>query len=295
MREMLGDVPSKVAVGFLLIVVTAALVAPMIATTDSSAARHGSDSGLSASLRHDPNEIDLSQRLQGPSLQHPMGTDELGRDVFARIIHGARVSLAVGIAAGVIALFVGSMLGVLAATSGGWIDAMVLRLIEIALCFPFYFVALAVVSVMGPSITSLLVALVLTSWTGEARLVRGEVLRLRGGNVVEAARSSGAGRARIMMRHVLPNVITPAIVSSGFGVAAAILAESALSFLGFGVPLPLSSWGSMLASAQDHLLTAWWLALFPGIAIALTVGAIQILVERVRRRVAVEAATSPIR
>lgn len=302
-----ADTAGKIALAVLIVTIAVAVLAPIIATARPWIARD--DAGnllmfpregemtalLRAPVPHDPNAIDLTERLEPPSSDHLLGTDGLGRDVLARIIHGARVSLTIGVAAGVVALLIGTVLGIAAGSAGGWIDALVLRLIETALCFPFYFVALAIVTVLGPSLGTLLLALVLTSWTAEARLVRGEVLRLRDGGVVEAARSAGAGSLRILVRHVLPNAITPAIISSGFGVAAAILAESALSFLGFGVPLPLASWGSMLATADDHLFVAWWLALFPGLSIAMTTGAIQVLAERARRRVAVESSPVALR
>lgn len=309
MRGRLSDLLAGLAVVAITAVAIFAIFAPLLATDRPWLARQGDgaleilpESALEgaqtiirAPVPHDPDAIDLSRRLRPPSGAHVLGTDELGRDVLSRVIHGSRISLLVGVSAGLIALVAGVLLGIAAGTLGGWADALVLRLIEVALCFPFYFVALAVVTVLEPSVGSLLLALVLTSWTAEARLVRGEVLRLRGGGVIEAARSSGAGRARILLRHLLPNAITPAIVSSGFGIAAAILAESALSFLGFGVPLPLASWGSMLAVADDHLFVAWWLALFPGLAIAVTAGSIQILAERARRRVAVETSPLPLR
>lgn len=303
---MRSDWILRCAAAVLITMVATAILAPLLATDKALIARTGEgirvlpDEApervvIGAPVPHSPDSVDLGRRLEAPSARHLLGTDELGRDVLSRIIHGGRVSLVIGIGAGLLAFAVGAILGLAAGWYGGVVDWLVLRLIELALCFPFYFVALAVLVVFDPSITSLLVALTITSWTGEARLVRGETLRLRSGTLVEAAISTGAGRLRVMYRHLLPNAVTPAVVSAGFGVAAAILGESALSFLGFGVPLPTASWGGMLSTADDHLLTAWWLALFPGAAIVLTTASIQVVTERFRRRLAVESSPVPIR
>ncbi len=229
-----------------------------------------------------PNEISLGQRLSPPGGGHMLGTDDLGRDVLARMIHGARVSLAVGITATLIALVVGSVLGALAGYYGGAVDWLVSRLIEVVLCFPFLFLVLGIVALFRPSLMTMVVALGLTSWTSEARFVRGELLRIRDSEYAQAARAIGAGDARIIFRHLLPNALAPVIVSASFGVAAAILTESALSFLGLGVPLPTASWGGILAAAYEHVDYAWWLVLFPGIAIFGTVAAFNIIGEQVR-------------
>lgn len=253
-----------VAAAVLLTLVTlAALFAPLIAG--------------------DPNLPDLTKRLSAPSSVHLMGTDELGRDVFARVIFGARVSLAVAFLAAAAAFLIGTTVGAIAGYFGGVVDWIVLRLIELALCFPFLLLALAILAVAGPSVSALVLALALTSWTTEARFVRGEMLRVRESEFAAAARASGAGALRIVFRHLLPHALPPAIVSAGFGVASAILAESALSFLGFGVPLPLASWGSILSSADDHLATAWWLALFPGLAVFATVASVNVIADQLRR------------
>jgi peptide/nickel transport system permease protein len=231
----------------------------------------------------DPYEVDLSARLQAPSARHWLGTDELGRDLLARLIAGARLSIGIGLGAALLAFLFGTIAGALAGYFRGWIDFVVLRLIEIIVCFPFFFLVLAIVAVLGQSVGAIVLALAVGSWTSEARLVRGEMMKVRELDYAVAARASGAGGIRIAIRHLLPNSVGPAIVSASFGAAGAILGESALSFLGFGVPLPYASWGSILASATHHLRDAWWLSLFPGLAIFITVAAFNLLGERLRR------------
>lgn len=235
-----------------------------------------------APVRFSPNTIDLSSRLQPPGGGHLLGTDDLGRDVLSRMIHGARVSLTVAFFATIIALVVGSFLGALAGYYGGAADWLISRLIEVVLCFPFLFLVLGIVALVKPSILTIMIALGLTSWTGEARYMRGELLRIRDMEFAHAARASGAGDARIVFRHLLPNALAPVLVSASFGVAYAILTESALSFLGLGVPLPTASWGSILSAANEHIDYAWWLILFPGMAIFTTVAAFNVIGERFR-------------
>jgi len=231
---------------------------------------------------YSPNAIHLPGRLQPPGDGHLLGTDDLGRDVLARIIHGARISLAVGFLATALSLVVGSILGALAGYYGGAIDWIVSRLIEVVLCFPFLFLVLAIVALFRPSLTTIMIALGLTSWTTEARYVRGEFLRIREMEFAYAARASGASDSRIIFRHLLPNAFAPVLVSASFGVAFAILTESALSFLGVGVPLPMASWGSILSVAQQFMDYAWWLVVFPGVAIFTTVVAFNIIGDRLR-------------
>lgn len=237
---------------------------------------------LSAPVPFSPNTIDLGARLSAPGAAHYLGTDDLGRDVLSRMIHGARVSLIVGFFATIIALVVGSFFGALAGYYGGAADWIVSRLIEIVLCFPFLFLVLGIVALFKPSMYTIMIALGLTSWTSEARYVRGEFLRIREMEFAQAARASGARDARIIFRHLLPNALAPVLVSASFGVAAAILTESALSFLGLGVPLPTASWGSILSAAREHLEYAWWLVVFPGVAIFTTVASFNIVGERFR-------------
>lgn len=229
-----------------------------------------------------PDAIDLSSRLSPPTEHHLLGTDDLGRDVLTRMIHGARVSLTIGIVATVISLVVGSFLGAIAGYYGGFADWAVSRLIEIVLCFPLLFLVLAIVALFQPSLYTILIALGLTSWTTEARFMRGEILRIRDLEYAQAARASGARDFRIIFRHLLPNAVAPVLVSASFGVASAVMTESALSFLGFGVPVPTASWGSILSVAYEHVEYAWWLALFPGLAIFTTVAAFNVLGDRLR-------------
>jgi len=230
----------------------------------------------------DPDAIDLSNRLVPPNGTYPLGTDELGRDILARMIHGARVSLTIGLLATLISVVIGSTLGAIAGYYGRAADWIVSRLIEVVLCFPFLFLVLGIVALFRPSLTTIMIALGLTSWTNEARYVRGEFLRIREAEFAQAARASGARDARIIFRHLLPNAIAPVIVSASFGVAWAILVESSLSFLGLGVPLPTASWGSILSDAKSQIEYAWWLILFPGLAIFTTVAAFNVIGERFR-------------
>jgi peptide/nickel transport system permease protein len=233
-------------------------------------------------IRFAPDTVDMAKRLQPPGAEHWLGTDELGRDLLSRMIHGSAVSLAVGFTAAAIALLVGSLLGAIAGFYGGAVDWIVSRLVELVLCFPFLFLVLAIVAFFPQSLLTIILALGLTSWTNEARLVRAEFLRLKGREFSEAARASGARDHRIIVRHLLPNALAPVIALASFGVGSAILIESALSFLGLGVPLPMASWGSILATADDYMGHAWWLALFPGLAIFLTVAACNVLGDSLR-------------
>jgi len=237
---------------------------------------------LRAPVAFSPNTIDLGSRLLPPGNGHYLGTDDLGRDVLSRMIHGARISLTVGFFATIIAVLVGSFLGAMAGYYGGAADWIVSRVIEVVLCFPFLLLLLGIVALFRPSMLTIMIALGLTSWTNEARYVRGEFLRIREVEFAQAARASGARDGRIIFRHLLPNALAPMLVSASFGVASAILTESALSFLGLGVPLPTASWGSILSTAHEHIEYAWWLVLFPGLAIFSTVAAFNIVGERVR-------------
>jgi peptide/nickel transport system permease protein len=237
---------------------------------------------LAPSIAGDPNAVDLASRLRPPDRTHRLGTDDLGRDVLSRVIHGARISLTVGFTATAISLLIGSLLGALAGYYGGVADWIVSRLIEIVLCFPFLLLVLGIVALFRPSFITIMIALGLTSWTTESRFIRGEFLRIRDMEFAQAARASGARDSRIIFRHLLPNAFAPVLVSASFGVASAILTESALSFLGMGVPPPTATWGNILFSAEQHLEYAWWLAVFPGVAIFMTVAAFNIIGDRVR-------------
>jgi peptide/nickel transport system permease protein len=232
--------------------------------------------------KYDPNGVDLLHRLTPPSALHCFGTDDLGRDVLARMMFGARVSLTIGFAATALSLVLGSFFGALAGYYGGAIDWIVSRIIEIVLCFPFLFLLLGIVALFNPSMTTILVALGLTSWTTEARFIRGEFLKVREMEFAQAARASGASDARIIFRHLLPNSLAPVLVAASFGVANAILVESALSFLGLGVAVPTASWGSILSIAEEFIDYAWWLVIFPGMAIFTTVASFNIIGDRFR-------------
>lgn len=230
----------------------------------------------------DPGVVDISHQLQAPSLKAWMGTDDLGRDVFARIAYGARISLLVGFVAVGITTAVGIFLGAIAGYYGGWIDTLIMRFVDIMLCFPSFFLILAVIAFLEPSIWNIMIIIGLTGWMGVARLVRAEFLSLRERDFVLAIRSLGAGDARIILRHILPNALSPVLVSAALGVAGAILTESALSFLGIGVQPPTPSWGNMLIAGKQTLGTAWWLSVFPGLAILLTVLGYNLLGEGLR-------------
>ena len=230
----------------------------------------------------DPGAIDIALRLQSPSFDYPLGTDDLGRDVLARILYGARISLLVGFVAVGIATFIGILLGAMAGFYGRWVDSLIMRFVDIMLCFPSFFLILAVIAFLEPSIWNIMIIIGLTSWMGVARLVRAEFLSLRERDFVVAARAIGARDTRIIFRHILPNAISPVLVSATLGVAGAILTESALSFLGIGVQPPTPSWGNMLIAGKQTLGTAWWLSVFPGLAILFTVLGYNLLGEGIR-------------
>jgi len=234
---------------------------------------------------YNPDFIDLKQVLMPPSAAHLLGTDTLGRDVLSRIIYGARVSLLVGFVAVGIATLIGLLVGALAGYYGGVLDQILMRLVDLMLCFPTIFLILAVIAVLGPSIWNIMAVIGLTSWMGVARLVRAEFLSLREREFVVAARALGASDARLIWRHLLPNALTPVMVSATLGVAGAILVESSLSFLGLGVQPPTPSWGNMLTMGKDNIEIAWWLSVFPGLAILVTVMSYNLLGEGIREAI----------
>lgn len=230
----------------------------------------------------DPAAINAYQVLLPPSASHWMGTDELGRDVFSRVIFGTRISLYVGFVAVGIAVIIGTVAGLLAGFYGGWIDGILMRFVDIMLCFPTFFLILAVIALLEPSIWNIMLIIGVTGWMGVARLVRAEVLSIKERDYIMAARTIGASDARIIFRHILPNAAAPVLVAATLGIAGAILTESALSFLGIGVQPPTPSWGNILTSGKDYLEFAWWLSLFPGLAILVTVLAYNLLGEGIR-------------
>lgn len=233
-------------------------------------------------LGRDPGDIDIARRLQPPSWLYPLGTDDLGRDVLTRILYGARISLLVGFVAVGIATLIGIALGAVAGFYGRWVDGLLMRFVDIMLCFPTFFLILAVIAFLDPSIWNIMIIIGLTGWMGVARLVRAEFLSLRERDFVQAARAIGASDTRIIFRHILPNALSPVLVSATLGVAGAILTESALSFLGIGVQPPTPSWGNMLIAGKQTLGTAWWLSVFPGLAILITVLGYNLLGEGIR-------------
>ncbi|MFO7766329.1 MAG: ABC transporter permease [Pelovirga sp.] len=230
----------------------------------------------------DPAAIDVSKSLQPPSWEHPLGTDDLGREVLVRMLYGARISLLVGFVAVGISTLIGIVCGALAGYYGGWVDAVMMRFVDIMLCFPAFFLILAVIAFLDPSIWNIMIVIGLTSWMGVARLVRAEFLSLRQRDFVLAAQALGSSDSRLIFRHILPNALSPVLVSATLGVAGAILTESALSFLGIGVQPPTPSWGNMLIIGKQTLGSAWWLSVFPGLAILITVLGYNLLGEGIR-------------
>lgn len=273
----------RVALGalvFVCLLAAVAALAPFIANDRPIVSLGGWE--LKAPIQFGPGSYDLNSILAPPSAEHPLGTDGDGRDVAAQLVWGARVSLSVGIVAVGLAVLIGVILGAAAGFYGGWVDIVVSRLIEVMICFPTFFLILAVLAFVGPSIYNIMIVIGVTGWTGVARLVRGEFLRLKSREFVTAAAVAGAGDLRVILRHILPNAMAPVLVSATFGVAGAILAESSLSFLGFGVPPSTPSWGSLLSQAMSYMDIAWWLTLAPGLMVFMTVTAFNLVGEGVR-------------
>jgi len=245
-------------------------------------AKHPEATMIFPPIPYRPGNYDLNAVLAEPSRAHILGTDGDGRDVASQMIWGARISLSVGFIAVGIAVIIGIVLGAIAGYRGGWIDLGLSRLIEVMMCFPTFFLILAVLAFVGPSIYNIMIVIGITGWTGVARLVRGDFLKFRNREFVIAARVTGMSSRRIAFRHLLPNAMAPVLVSATFGVAAAILVESSLSFLGFGVPPSTPSWGSILSQAQAYMDIAWWLTLAPGFAIFLSITAYNLIGEALR-------------
>jgi peptide/nickel transport system permease protein len=229
-----------------------------------------------------PDLPDVEYILAAPSSQHWLGTDSLGRDTFSRIVHGARISLLVGVAAVSISMTVGVTLGALAGYYGGWIDVAVSRLIDVFLAIPSILLAIAIMAVLPPGVFSIILAIALTDWTRFARVTRGETMALKVRDFVEGARAMGATDLRILLMHVMRNTLAPLIVISTFSVATAILVEASLSFLGLGVPPPTPTWGAMLADAKPFMRDAPWASIFPGLAIMFVILGFNFLGDGVR-------------
>lgn len=263
LRRLRRNPGALVGLFLLLAVVALALLAPVIAPEPENA----------------QNWIN---RLKPPSLEHPLGTDEFGRSVLTRVLYGGRVSLLSGFIPVLIGLSLGTLLGLLAGYFGGYLDALFMRLMDILLAFPSIFLALAIVGIFGPSLFNAILAIGVVSIPTYARLTRAEVLKLKNTEFIESAMALGASRGRVLFQHLLPNALSPLIVQATLGVGGAILATAGLSFLGMGVQPPTSDWGEMLASGRRYLPEAWWLAVFPGLGIALTILAINLLGDGLR-------------
>ena len=231
---------------------------------------------------HDPYHADVTKVLDPPSQAHLLGTDQIGRDVLSRILYASRVSLAVGFVSVGIATAIGVLLGVASGYHGGIADAMIMRLVDLMLVFPRFFLLLAVLAFLQPSIWTIMAVIGLTGWMGVARLVRAEFLSLKEREFVVWSQSIGASAFRIIWRHILPNALAPVLVAMTLGIPAAILTESGLSFLGLGVQPPYATWGNILNDGKDSIEIAWWLSVYPGLAILITVLSYNLLGEGIR-------------
>jgi len=264
-KRFLRDNRARIGIVIVVIMSLAALLAPLIA-------------------RQSPITIDLVHLLEKPSADHWLGTDIQGRDVWSRLVYGARVSLTVGLISQGIALLLGVSLGLLAGFYGRWVDELIMRLADVTLAFPTLLLLIAMVAALEPSMGVVYATIGIVGWAGMARLVRGQVLVVRQLEYIQAIRALGAGDVRIMLQHVLPNVIAPVVIAATLGVAGAIMAEAALSFLGLGVPPPAPSWGSMIADGRDldQLRRAPWTSVFPGVAIGAAVLGFNLLGDALR-------------
>ena len=264
-KRLFGDNRARFGIAVIVLMVFAAIAAPLIATQD-------------------PLKIDLSNFLSKPSSSHWLGTDVQGRDIWARLVFGARVSLTVGLISQAIALSLGVTAGLIAGYYGKWVDELIMRLADVTLAFPTLLLLIAMVAAFQPSMGVVFVTIGVVGWAGMARLVRGQVLVVRQLEYVQAIRALGARDARVMFQHVLPNVIAPVVIAATLGVAGAIMAEAALSFLGLGVPAPTPSWGSMIADGRDldQLRNAPWTSVFPGMAIGAAVLGFNLLGDALR-------------
>jgi len=233
---------------------------------------------------YDRDQVDMLNAYQKPSGDHWLGTDDLGRDTFTRLIYGGRVSLSVGLVSTAISLLIGVFLGSIAGYAGGWIDNLIMRIVDVVMCFPFFVIAIAIAAVLGPSIYNVMFISGILSWTKICRIVRAEVMAIKGREFIEAAISLGLESGEIIRRHILPNVLAPIIVYATLGIATGILSEAGLSFLGLGVKQPQPSWGNMLAAAQSlrSLRMHWWLWIPPGMMVLVTILSINILGDGLR-------------
>lgn len=271
LRRLLRDKTTLFAILVLSLFVIAALAAPWIAPHDP----------LEQNLRM-RNQPPLSAAIEEGAFLHLLGTDALGRDVFSRLIHGARVSLAVGVSSALISGVVGVTLGIIAGYFGGWVDDLIMRLVDLQMSFPFLLLALLVLFVLGSSFLNVIMVLALVRWMVYARVARGLTLSYRNSRFIDAARVTGNSDLRIITRHLVPNLASPIVILATLEIAALILGEAALSFLGFGIQPPEPSWGLMISSGREYISTAWWLTTFPGLAILLTALSLNLLVSALR-------------
>ncbi|RZD16419.1 MAG: ABC transporter permease [Candidatus Acididesulfobacter guangdongensis] len=267
MKELLGAFKRNklalVSLLFILLVIFAAIFAPYISP-------------------YNPDKINVNAILQPPSFTHWLGTDQLGRDVFSRLIYGSRISIEVGFIAVSISLFIGVITGAFSGYYSGLIDSLLMRFVDIMLTFPSFFLILAISAILKPSIINIMIIIGLTSWMGVARIVRAEFIQNRQKDYVLAAKASGASDLYIIFSEILPNCIAPILVSATLGIAGAILIQASLAFLGIGIMPPTASWGGMLSRGKTYIMIAWWLTLFPGLAILMTVLSFNLIGEAVR-------------
>jgi peptide/nickel transport system permease protein len=263
MKKLLRNKFAVLGISIIILLILAAFFAPLISPYGQS-------------------EQNLYQRLLPPSSEHFFGTDDLGRDVFSRMIYGSRISLAVGFISVFIILFIGTSLGIISGYFGGKTDSVIMRFTDIVLCFPTFFLILLIIAFLEPNIFNVMIVIGLTSWPGLARLVRAEVLSLKEREFISVAKMMGIDNLKIFAVHILPNIISPLMVYASLAIGGAILTESALSFLGLGVQPPMSSWGQILTSGKDYIYIAWWLSVFPGLAILITVLAFNLVGEAIR-------------
>lgn len=237
-------------------------------------------------IKQDISSVDLYNISSPPSGEHLLGTDDLGRDVLARLLYGGRVSLLVGVFATMLQVMIGTILGVIAGYLGGAIDAIIMRIVDIVMCFPFFIVAIALAAIVGPSVVNLIIIIAILSWTDIARIVRAEVLSIKERDFIMASKAIGFNNLDIILKHIIPNVLSSILVATTLSMATAILMEASLSFLGMGVKPPMPSWGNMLTSAQNMrtLSSEWWLWIPPGFMIIISVLAINFLGEGLRRK-----------
>lgn len=251
-RQIFRSLPSRIGLVIIAIFLGAVLFAPWIGP-------------------YDPSEQDFTRVLLSPSMEHPFGTDQFGRDIFTRVLYGSRYAFAAVVIADGLALFFGCGLGLFAGFAGGRIDALIMRLIDVMLAFPFLLLALIIVAALGPGFVNTLIALGIVNMPRYARLMRGQVLSVRSADYIRAARAVGASRTRIMLRHVLPNSFSPILVLMTLQAGVIIVETAGLSFLGLGAQPPTPDWGALLADGQSYFLSAWWMATFPGLAIVFIV------------------------